>query len=164
MSRPEMGYEPQVEPQVAVEPAQPVVQVYPQTSTSDGDAEVETSVAGEDSLHLGGVSVPWPGWMSPEVAQRERDWNDIVVTEAAEVLDQAGLADPGVDAVLGVGTEPVPLPVVVAEVEAAVPQPIVDEVTAVVVSEPVADVVETVESQAAQVLNDVLAQWPPALG
>lgn len=91
-------------------------------------------------------------------------WNDIVVAEAAEVLDQAGLADPDVDAALGVGTEPVPLPVVVAEVEAAVPQPIVEEVTAVVVSEPVADVVETVESQAAQVLNDVLAQWPPALG
>lgn len=166
VSRPEMGYEPQVaiEPQVAVEPAQPVVEVYPQTSISDGDAEVQASVAGEDSLHFGGVSVPSPEGMSPEVAHRERDWNDIVVTEAAEVLDQAGLADPGVDAALGVGTEPVPLPVVVAEVEAAVPQPIVEEVAAVVVSEPVADVVETVESHAVQVLNDVLAQWPPTLG
>lgn len=146
---------------VAPDPA-PVEADSPPTYSYGAGQAVEPLPVVEDPLQFGGISVPQPEWMTPEAAEWAQGWHEFVVTEAADALAEVGIADPAVDTVLGVDTEPVPLSEAVAPIVEVIPEPIVHDVEAAI-SQPVADLAAVVEPPLAQVVNEVLPHWQPAL-
>lgn len=168
VSGPQLDFEPESDPVQAL-PAgtadpEPVVAV-PQPVLESGDAGVVdgSPEGGEERLYFGGISVPQPEWMTPQAAEWEQGWNEVVVNEAVDALAQGGITDPAVETVLGFDTEPVPLPEAAAPVVEAIPEPIVHDIEETV-SQPVAELAAVVEPPLAQVVNEVLPHWPPALG
>ncbi|WP_280314983.1 MULTISPECIES: hypothetical protein [Nocardia] len=163
VSEPQLVFEPERDPVQA--PSAGTADPEPQPVLDGSDTGVVDGLpeGGEERLYFGGISVPQPEWMTPQAAEWEQGWNEVVVAEAVDALAQGGITDPAVETVLGVDTEPVPIPEAAAPIVEAIPEPVVNDVEAAV-GQPVADLAAVVEPSLAQVVNDVLPHWPPTLG
>ncbi|WP_280458551.1 hypothetical protein [Nocardia carnea] len=168
VSGPQVNYELHTDPvdalpAVAAEPEPAETVSQPVLESNDGGVVDGAAAGGEERLYFGGISVPQPEWMVPQAVEWEQGWNEAVVTEAVDALAQSGIADPTVETALGVDTEPVPLPEAAAPLVEAIPEPIMHDIEETI-SQPVADLAAVVEPPLAQVVNEVLPHWPPALG
>ncbi|MFE3317542.1 hypothetical protein [Nocardia sp. NPDC059195] len=151
-------------------------------------------IASAQPAYGDGAGLPQPQWQTPEATADVDggDQGGLTDLNVEAVLDVAADTVALPEAVEGVVSEPLVQEAVavvseplIQEVEAAsepivydiaaVSEPFVEDVVAVasdplvqevaaVLSEQVTDVVAAVDPQAAQVLGEVLAQWPPALG
>lgn len=117
------------------------------------------------TLRLGAAEVARPEGMPAVLAAREREWNDFLVDQVAVAAEQAGLGEAVVEPVLGTAgqEDPVPMPqeLVWAQAVATDPQLLVPVAVQPLISE-VAAPFEALPPQAGEVIDSVLALFPPA--
>lgn len=146
----------------------------PRLASSERSAPTGSAMVAEpappvepDTVRVGAVELPRPGWVPAPIAARERAWNTFLTSQAATAVAQAGLDDPRVDAVLGAtGGEPVPVPqeLACAQTVATDPQmliPVAAEVAEPLVSAAV-EPMAVLAPQAADAIENLLAQLPAA--
>jgi len=74
--------------------------------------ETSAPSANIDSIRIGVTALPRPGWMPPQLAEQERNWDSVLAPRAAQALDAAGPAAAALAPVVGTDdsdtTGPVP--------------------------------------------------------
>ncbi|WP_306358578.1 MULTISPECIES: hypothetical protein [unclassified Nocardia] len=121
------------------------------------------SVTAQDAagpeLRFGAAVVPAPDWLPTQISDHERAWNTIVVDHASTVLDEAGLAGPATETVLGtgIGGEPASITEELGWVQEMATEP---EQWTPLAEQALAPVVAAVEPPAHAVIDAAMAHLP----